>query len=77
MTTSRTLVTASLAALTLGALLPAGIAPPAHAQEATATGSEGSADDRWTPTLSMRYLGVSGVAISPDGSRLPTWFASL
>ena len=70
MTTSRTLVTASLAALTLGALLPAGIAPPAHAQEATATGSEGSADDRWTPTLSMRYLGVSGVAISPDGSRV-------
>lgn len=28
------------------------------------------ADDRWTPALSMRYLGVSGVAISPDGSRV-------
>ncbi len=27
-------------------------------------------DDRWTPALSMRYLQPSGVAISPDGSRI-------
>ena len=39
----------------------------------TATADETDAvstDDRWTPALSMRYLGVSGVAISPDGSRV-------
>ena len=42
------------------------------AQEAAATDetAAASADDRWTPALSMRYLGVSGVAISPDGSRV-------
>ena len=28
------------------------------------------AEDRWTPAVSMRYLQVSGVAISPDGSRI-------
>ena len=42
------------------------------AQETAATDetAAASADDRWTPALSMRYLGVSGVAISPDGSRV-------
>ncbi|MXW18873.1 MAG: hypothetical protein F4Z83_15175, partial [Gemmatimonadetes bacterium] len=29
-----------------------------------------AADDRWTLALSMRYLQPSGVAISPDGSRI-------
>ncbi len=42
------------------------------AQETAATDetAAASAEDRWSPALSMRYLGVSGVAISPDGSRV-------
>jgi dipeptidyl aminopeptidase/acylaminoacyl peptidase len=48
--------------------------PTAHlAAQETAAEDEtaaASADDRWTPALSMHYLGVSGVAISPDGSRV-------
>ena len=70
MTTSRTLAPATLT-LALGVTLQAWILPPAHAQEADATGTaDAPADDRWTPALSMRYLGVSGVAISPDGSQV-------
>ena len=42
-------------------------AAPALAQEPADTPP---ADDRWTPALSMRYLQVSGLAISPDGSRI-------
>ncbi len=66
--TSRTLATASLA-LALGASVPACIAPPVLAQDDTGSGNAPAAD-RWTPALSMRYLGVSGVAVSADGSRV-------
>ncbi len=65
-----------LTALSTALLLAAAcwiLSPPAaFAQEAAATDetAAASADDRWTPALSMRYLGVSGVAISPDGSRV-------
>ncbi len=53
--------------------LHAPAAPPLQSQETAAdpTGADSSAaDDRWSPELSMRYRGVSGVAISPDGSRV-------
>ena len=59
---------AALAALTTLALQPPGV----HAQDAdaSAAGADEAAVDRWTPAVSMRYHGVSGVAISPDGSRV-------
>lgn len=69
MTTSRKLVTAVLA-VALAIAVHAQFASPAHAQEPAGTSSDAAADDRWTPALSMQYLGVSGVAISPDGSRV-------
>lgn len=69
MTTSRKLVTAVLA-VALAIAVHAQFACPAHAQEPAGTSSDAAADDRWTPALSMQYLGVSGVAISPDGSRV-------
>ncbi|MCH7475773.1 MAG: PD40 domain-containing protein, partial [Gemmatimonadetes bacterium] len=31
------------------------------------TGAQETTDDRWTPELSMRYFGVGGTTISPDG----------
>lgn len=30
-------------------------------------GAQETTDDRWTPELSMRYFGVGGTTISPDG----------
>ncbi|MDE2751410.1 MAG: hypothetical protein OXI83_02425, partial [Gemmatimonadota bacterium] len=69
MTTSRTIATAVLA-FALAVAVPVRFSPPAHAQEAAGTSADGATDDRWTPALSMQYLGVSGVAISPDGSRV-------
>ena len=69
MTASRTVRTVALA-LVLGASLHARIASLAQAQEAAGPTSDATAEDRWTPALSMRYLGVSGVAVSPDGSRV-------
>ena len=55
-----------LATLALAAtLLPCATTPLLSQEPADAPPSE----DRWTPAVSMRYLQVSGVAISPDGSR--------
>ena len=65
-------LTALSTALLTAAALWVLSSPAAFAQEAAATDetAAASAEDRWTPALSMRYLGVSGVAISPDGSRV-------
>ena len=54
-------------AFAMAATLLACTAAPLLAQEPA---TDPPAEDRWTPALSMRYLQVSGVAISPDGSRI-------
>lgn len=69
MTTPRLFGTAILA-VALAASAPSLTTATAYAQEPAATDAGAGADDRWTPALSMRYLGVSGVGISPDGSRV-------
>ena len=56
-----------LATLALAATLLPCTATPLLSQE---SGDTPPAEDRWTPAVSMRYLQVSGVAISPDGSRI-------
>jgi dipeptidyl aminopeptidase/acylaminoacyl peptidase len=62
MTTSRTSVSRTLAALlALGTLLPLVTSTPASAQEDAAAAG-------WTPELSMRFRSVGDAAISPDGS---------
>ena len=72
---SRNTVLPSPLLLCIAALvaLHAPAASPLPAQESTTdeTGADSPAPvDRWTPELSMRYRGISGVAISPDGSRV-------
>ena len=56
-----------LATLALAATLLPCAATPLLSEE---SGDTPPAEDRWTPAVSMRYLQVSGVAISPDGSRI-------
>lgn len=56
-----------LATLALAATVLPCTATPLLSQE---SGDTPPAEDRWTPAVSMRYLQVSGVAISPDGSRI-------
>ncbi len=52
--------------LALAAILFLPLAPLAVQAQADAA----PADAGWTPALSMQYRGVSGTAISPDGSRI-------
>ena len=67
---SRTFAIAALV-VAPGMSVPAFAPSAAHAQEAApADSGSDAAEDRWTPALSMRFLGVSGVAISPDGSQV-------
>ena len=56
------------AAAVCGILAPVGV----FAQDAAATAEAdaATADDRWTPALSMRFHQVGGLAISNDGSKV-------